>query len=75
MGEQVVVAAVKVAVCNYTGTVKMDQMKVWQKIKKALVPKGRPCVKHRWVFDNDHHANDLQAQGNDHGCRCRLSEL
>jgi Reverse transcriptase (RNA-dependent DNA polymerase) len=26
-------------------------MKVWQKIKKALVPKGRRCVKHMWVFD------------------------
>jgi Reverse transcriptase (RNA-dependent DNA polymerase) len=24
---------------------------VWQKIKKALVPKGHQCVKHKWVFD------------------------
>jgi hypothetical protein len=29
-------------------------MGVWQKIKKAMIPKGRQCVKHRLLFDIKH---------------------
>jgi hypothetical protein len=30
---------------------KMDWCKVWKKVKWALIPKGRRCVKHKWVFE------------------------
>ena len=29
---------------------KMKEKKVWIKIKQAMIPKGRRCVKHKWVF-------------------------
>jgi hypothetical protein len=30
---------------------KMERMGVWKKVKKSIIPKGRRCVKHKWVFD------------------------
>jgi hypothetical protein len=30
---------------------KMDNLKVWKVVKRTNVPKGRRCVKHKWVFD------------------------
>ena len=30
---------------------KMNKMKVWKKIKRSEMPKGRRCVKHKWVFE------------------------
>jgi hypothetical protein len=30
---------------------KMDQRKVWRKIKRSEMEKGRRCVKHKWVLD------------------------
>jgi hypothetical protein len=31
--------------------IKMDWMKVWQKIQKTMIPKGCQYAKHRWVFN------------------------
>ena len=30
---------------------KMNLKKVWRKIKRSKIPKGRRCVKHKWVFE------------------------
>jgi hypothetical protein len=30
---------------------KMDSLKVWKVVKRSRVPKGRRCVKYKWVFD------------------------
>jgi Reverse transcriptase (RNA-dependent DNA polymerase) len=29
----------------------MELNKVWKKVKRASMPEGRRCVKHKWVFD------------------------
>lgn len=29
----------------------MELNKVWKKVKRTLMPEGRRCVKHKWVFD------------------------
>jgi hypothetical protein len=30
---------------------KMEDLKVWKFLKKDTIPRGRRCVKHKWVFD------------------------
>ena len=30
---------------------KMEKLKVWKKIKRNQMPKGRRCVKHKWIFE------------------------
>jgi Reverse transcriptase (RNA-dependent DNA polymerase) len=30
---------------------KMELNEVWKKVKRASMPEGRRCVKHKWVFD------------------------
>ena len=30
---------------------KMENLKVWRKIKRSEIPPGRRCVKHKWVFE------------------------
>jgi hypothetical protein len=30
---------------------KMENLKIWKKIKHSEIPKGRQCVKHKWVFE------------------------
>ena len=29
----------------------MRLMKVWKKVPRSQIPKGRRCIKSRWVFD------------------------
>jgi hypothetical protein len=31
--------------------IKMEQMKVWIKVKRSTMPRGRQCVRCKWVFD------------------------
>ena len=30
---------------------KMNERKVWRKIKKSEIPQGRQCIKNKWVFE------------------------
>ena len=30
---------------------KMDNHKVWKKVKRSTIPQGKRCVKHKWVFE------------------------
>ena len=30
---------------------KMEERKVWKKIKRSSIPGNRRCVKHKWVFE------------------------
>lgn len=29
----------------------MEELKVWKKIKWNQIPRGRRCIKHKWVFE------------------------